>query len=116
MRMIWNVVSDDIAPVSEFYRKVLGFEPAFESDWYIQLARDGFEIGVLKRGREIDPTGDVNPGSTYPTFVVDDLAPVLEAAENAIVSSPSDTFYGQRRAILRDPDGRLMDVSMLIPA
>jgi len=33
----------------------------------------------------------------------------------AIVSEPIDTSYGQRRLLLKDPDGTLIDISSPIP-
>jgi uncharacterized glyoxalase superfamily protein PhnB len=48
------------------------------------------------------------------TIVVPDVELVYRRAIDqglAIVEPPRDLFYGQRRLLLRDPDGTLLDVS-----
>ena len=55
-----------------------------------------------------------NPQGFYVTFVVDNADEIFKMAESEgleIVSEPTDTFYGQRRLLLKDPNGTLVDIS-----
>lgn len=48
------------------------------------------------------------------TFVVDDVDVVHEFAAkrgDTIVEPPTNLFYGQRRMVVRDPDGTAVDIS-----
>jgi uncharacterized glyoxalase superfamily protein PhnB len=54
------------------------------------------------------------PQGFYVTFVVDNTDYIYEIASKEnfeIVEEPSDTFYGQRRLLLKDPNGTLVDIS-----
>ena len=53
------------------------------------------------------------PQGFYITFVVDDVDELFEVAqaENfGVFQAPLDTFYGQRRLLLKDPNGTVVDV------
>ena len=55
-----------------------------------------------------------NPQGFYITFVVDCADEIFKVAVSEkfeIISEPTDTFYGQRRLLLKDPNGTLVDVS-----
>jgi uncharacterized glyoxalase superfamily protein PhnB len=59
-----------------------------------------------------------NPEGFYITFVVDkadDIYEVAKAEGFEVLDEPSDTFYGQRRLLLKDPNGVIVDVSSPIP-
>ncbi|MFK7801946.1 MAG: VOC family protein [Anaerolineae bacterium] len=52
----------------------------------------------------------------YITFVVDDCETIFEKAQGLgveIVQEPEMTFYGQKRLLLKDPAGILVDVSSI---
>jgi len=54
------------------------------------------------------------PQGFYVTFVVDNVDDIFKIAESEkfeIISKPTDTFYGQRRLLLKDPNGTLVDIS-----
>ncbi|MEM8968934.1 MAG: VOC family protein [Bacteroidota bacterium] len=54
----------------------------------------------------------------YTIFVVDNTDEVFKIAKTEgfeVLSEPTDTFYGQRRSLLKDPNGALVDVSSPIP-
>jgi len=91
------------------------------SDWFIQLtSRDKhFELGIIERTNQIVPTDYQHvPQGFYITFVVDNVDDIFTIAEKEnfdIVEKPTDTFYGQRRLLLKDPNGTLVDISSPIP-
>ncbi|MEO1019072.1 MAG: VOC family protein [Pseudomonadota bacterium] len=117
-RFFVNILSDDLAASSRFYVETLGMKVHFESDWFIILVNEGrhpFELGILKRTSEIVPESDrQTPQGLMLTFVVEDVEQVYADAQArglTIVEPPRNLFYGQRRLLLRDPNGVLIDVS-----
>ena len=118
-RVLINVVSDDLPVAATFYEKLLGFECIFDSDWFIDLKHPDsvVEIGIIRRGHEIVPqSASGKPGGMYLTFVVADVEEAAMQAKSLgaqIVGEPADTFYGQRRMLLLDPDGNTLDISSL---
>lgn len=116
-RLITNLCSDKLAESKAFYTKLFAFQVAFDSDWFVQLQSvDGqFELGIIDRAHEIVPEEARHaPQGCYITIVVDDADKVYATAQAEavdILSKPHDTFYGQRRLLLRDPNGVVVDVS-----
>jgi len=48
------------------------------------------------------------------TFVVDNVDEIFEVAKMEkfeIITEPIDTSYGQKRLLLKDPNGTLVDIS-----
>ncbi len=120
-RLMTNICSDKLAESKYFYTKLFDFQVNFDSDWFVHLrSKDQtFEIGIIERTHQIVPKAYQNhPQGFYITLVVDNADDVFKMAlkENfEIIAKPSDTAYGQRRFLLKDPNGMLLDVSSLIP-
>ncbi len=120
-RMMTNVCSDNLVASKEFYTKLFKLNVAFDSDWFVHLTSSNgqLELGIIARTSEVVPVEYQNiPQGFYITFVVDSADDVFETAvkENfQVVEKPTNTTYGQRRLLLRDPAGALIDVSSLIP-
>ena len=117
-RFFFNVLSDDVERAKAFYTGLLDMRIHFDSDWFVILKPAGetpFELGIIDRDHEITPaeaTGSAQ--GVYPTFVVDDVEKVHEKAARMavdIIEQPRDMFYGQRRMLVRDPDGMVLDIS-----
>lgn len=112
-----NICSDNLKESKEFYTKLFDFNVDYDSDWFIHLiSKDNkLELGIIDRTNEIVPKDfQNNPQGFYITFVVDnadEIFKIAKAEKFEIVSDPSDTFYGQRRLLLKDPNGTLVDVS-----
>lgn len=120
-RVITNICSKELEKSKDFYVKLLGLEVQFESDWYIQLAvlkNASLAFGIIKYDHEIVPKEFRKmPEGSFITFVVEDVTDVYEIAKQEgfdIVEPPKDLFYGQRRLLLRDPNGFLVDISSTI--
>jgi predicted enzyme related to lactoylglutathione lyase len=120
-RMMTNLCSDNLAESRDFYTKLFDFNIDYDSDWFVHLiSKDRqLELGIISRTSEIvtESIKD-NPNGFYLTFVVENADDVFEIAKKEgfeIVSEPSDTFYGQRRLLLKDPNGAVVDVSSPIP-
>lgn len=112
-----NICSDNLEESRYFYTKLFDFTVDFDSDWFIHLiSKDQkLELGIIQRTHEIVPKDfQNNPQGFYVTFVVDNVDEIYKIAvseEFEIISQPMDTFYGQRRLLLKDPSGALVDVS-----
>lgn len=112
-----NICSDNLAASRDFYTKLFDFKVDFDSDWFVHLIskNKNLELGIIDRTNEIVPKDfQNNPQGFYVTFVVDNADEIFRIAESEkfeIISEPKDTFYGQRRLLLKDPNGTLVDIS-----
>lgn len=120
--MFTNICSSDTKKSKDFYMNLFDFRVNFESDWYIHLigtANESLELGIIDKDYDLVPEQyNGKPMGVYITFVVDDVDAVYEKAKKMgcdILHGPEPTFYGQKRMLLKDPDGCLVDVSSLIP-
>jgi uncharacterized glyoxalase superfamily protein PhnB len=119
-RMMTNICSDKLPESRDYYTKLFDFNVDYDSDWFVHLiSKDKqLELGIISRTSEIVPDGiKDSPQGFYVTFVVKKADEIFEIAKKEgfeIISGPSDTFYGQRRLLLKDPNGIIVDVSSLI--
>ena len=117
-RMLVNILSADVQRSATFYQELLGMKRHFESDWFIILTHQdmpSLEFAVLQRDHAIVPEAiQAAPKGIIFTFVVADTDAVYDRALSLgaqIVQPPTDMFYGQRRLLLEDPDGAVLDIS-----
>lgn len=119
-RLIFNICSSHLVESKNFYITLFDFTVGFESDWFINLKSQSqpFEIGIIDKDNELVPSESRNyPAGVYLTFVVEDVEATHNLAKSLsfeIIQAPEDTFYGQRRMLLKDPNGLVVDVSSLI--
>jgi catechol 2,3-dioxygenase-like lactoylglutathione lyase family enzyme len=116
-RILTNICADDLAGCRDFYVQLLGFEVKYDSDWYVQLCAPGsvdLEFGIIKRTHDLVPTAyQTAPSGMYVTFVVPNVDEVYQKAKAMgahLIQEPRNEFYGQRRFLLLDPSGCLVDV------
>lgn len=116
-RMMTNICSEQLSESRDFYTKLFDFTIDYDSDWFIHLISTDkkLELGIIDINSEIVPK-DIRkqPTGTYITFVVDnvdELYKIAKTNEFKIVQSPVDTFYGQRRMLLKDPNNYIIDIS-----
>lgn len=122
-RLMTNICSPDLAASRDFYQQLLDLEVTFDSDWFVQLTfpnNASLELGIIQQNHElIPPDFHAAPQGCYLTFVVDDVDNVYKRAQSmnlAVLQPPKNEFYGQRRLLLTDPNGLLIDVSSPIAA
>lgn len=115
--MMTNICSEQLSESRDFYTKLFDFTIDYDSDWFIHLISTDkkLELGIIDINSEIVPK-DIRkqPTGTYITFVVDnvdELYKIAKTNEFKIVQSPVDTFYGQRRMLLKDPNNYIIDIS-----
>jgi len=117
-RAFANLLSRSVETTASFYEGLLGMTRHFDSDWFVILTHpdiDGLEYGILQRDHPIVPASVQGaPAGLIMTFVVADCDAVHHRAQAIgaeIVEDPTDMPYGQRRMLVRDPDGTVLDIS-----
>lgn len=107
------LMTTDVATTAVFYRNHFGFQPTFETEWYVSLRRDQWELAVLDSKHETIPAayrGTVAGGMLL-NMEVDDVDAEWERLRNLEIMLPIRTEeFGQRHFILAGPDGVLIDV------
>lgn len=117
-RAFTNILCNDVERTAQFYQDLLGMERTGDFGWFIILSHGdmpGFELGVLAQDHETIPSGvSGHPARAMLTFVVDDVEATYHQAitiKAEIIQEPTDLPYGQRRLMLRDPVGTVVDIS-----
>jgi lactoylglutathione lyase len=116
-----NLYTHDIEAGLRFYRDLLGFAETFRTPRggipeHVELELNGFTVGLgtveaARRVHGIEPA----PGSPAMVLVVwtDDVDKSyreLVAAGIPAVQPPHDTGNNNRNAMVRDPDGNLVEI------
>lgn len=116
-----NLYTADIEAGLRFYRDLLGFEETFRTPRdgtpeHVELTLNGFAIGLgsVQAARSVHGV-DASPGSPAMVLVVwtDDVDTAfaqLKSAGVPVVQPPHDTGDRNRNALLRDPDGNLVEI------
>jgi lactoylglutathione lyase len=116
-----NLYTGDIETGLRFYRDLLGFEETFRTPRegtpeHVELKLNGFTIGLgtVEAARRVHGV-EAAPGSPAMVLVVwtDDVDKSygeLVAAGVPAVQPPHDTGNNNRNALLRDPDGNLVEI------
>ncbi len=116
-----NLYTNDIEAGLCFYRDLLGFEETFRTPRegtpeHVELRLDGFLIGLgtVEAARRVHGV-EATPGSPAMVLVVwtDDADAAyqrLMAAGVPSIQPPHDTGNSNRNALLRDPDGNLVEI------
>jgi lactoylglutathione lyase len=116
-----NFYTRDIEAGLRFYRDLLGFTetfrtPAEGTPEHVELRLGGFTVGLGTVEAALRVHGvEAAPGSPAMVLVVwtDDVDAAfarLEAAGVPAVQRPHDTGNNNRNALLRDPDGNLVEI------
>ena len=113
-----TIISTGLVASKKWYIDLLGWDTEFDSDWFVHLkatGSPGVELGILDANHAIVPrAADAGSGGPLLTFVVDNVDTVHGVAVDLgyeIIETPTDLFYGQRRMVLVDADGTIIDVS-----
>ena len=120
-RLMPTLLVKNLPACKDFYTSLFSLTPAFDSDWFVQLVDEKaqIEIGLMQQDHELVPTYYQRaPVGCMMTFVVEDVSPLFQLAQQkgyTLVQEPHDTFYGQKRLLLADPEGTQVDISAPIP-
>lgn len=116
-----NLYTADIEAGLRFYRDLLGFEETFRTPTqgtpeHVELRLDGFTLGLgsVEAARRVHGV-EAAPGSHALALVVwtadvDAAFDRLTSAGVTAVQPPHDAGNGNRNALVRDPDGTLVEV------
>jgi len=116
-----NLYTRDIQAGLRFYRDLLGFTETFRTPTegipeHVELRSNGFTVGLGTVEAAMRVHGvEAVPGSPAMVLVVwtDDVDAAyrqLVAAGVPAVRPPHDTGNNNRNAVLRDPDGNLVEI------
>lgn len=117
-RVIFNILCKDLATSVAFYKQLANFHEVYRSDWYVVLTAPdvpGLELGLIDQVSEFTPrhAWGMHEG-TFLTLVVDDVFATVDRAralEVEVIEDPVALAYGQTRALIRDPNGLVIDLS-----
>jgi lactoylglutathione lyase len=116
-----NLYTRDIEAGLRFYRDLLGFRETFRTPKqgtpeHVELVLNGFVLGLgtVEAARRVHGV-DAVPGSPAMVVVIwtDDVDRAFEqltAGGTPVVQPPHDTGNSNRNALLRDPDGNLVEI------
>ncbi len=116
-----NLYTRDIHAGLRFYRDLLGFRETFRAPKegpleHVELTLNGFGIGLgtVEAGKRVHGV-DAEPGRPAMVLVVwtenvDRAFEQLTRAEVPAVQPPHNTGNSNRTALLRDPDGNLVEI------
>jgi catechol 2,3-dioxygenase-like lactoylglutathione lyase family enzyme len=116
-----NLYTRDIEAGIRFYRDLLGFVETFRTPKegtpaHLEFQLDGFALGLgtVEAARDVHGV-DAEPGRAAMVLVVwtDDVDAAYErlvAAGTPGIKPPHDTNNNNRNALLRDPDGNLVEI------
>jgi lactoylglutathione lyase len=116
-----NLYTHDIEAGIGFYRDLLGFEETFRTPRegtpeHVELRLGGFTLGLgtVEAARRVHGV-DATPGTPAMVLVVwtedaDKAYAKLTAAGVPTLQPPHDTGNNNRNALLRDPDGNLVEL------
>lgn len=116
-----NLYTRDIEAGLRFYRDLLGFTETFRTPTegvptHVELRLSGFTVGLgtVEAARQVHGV-DPAPGSAAMALVVwaDDVDAAfadLRAAGAPVLQEPHNTGNNNRAALLRDPDGNLVEI------
>jgi lactoylglutathione lyase len=116
-----NLYTRDIEAGVRFYRDLLGFTETFRTPTHgtpehVELSLGGFGIGLGTVEAAMRVHGvDADPGHPVMALVLwtDDIDAAfgrLVAAGTPVVQAPHETGNDNRNALLRDPDGNLVEI------
>ncbi|WP_422745151.1 VOC family protein [Micromonospora sp. WMMD754] len=116
-----NLYTADIEAGIRFYRDLLGFVETFRTPTegvpeHVEFRLDGFTLGLgtVEAARRAHGVA-AEPGRPAMALVVwtrdvDEAFARLAAAGVPTVQDPHDSGNGNRNALLRDPDGNLVEI------
>ncbi len=116
-----NLYTRDIEAGLRFYRDLLGFRETFRTPKegtpsHVEMTLNGFGIGLgtVEAAKRVHGV-DASPGTPAMVLVVwtHDVDRAFEQLKNAgapVVQPPHDTGNNNRNALLRDPDGNLVEI------
>lgn len=121
-RFIFNISTTRLAETRDFYTELFNFSAGYDSNWFVSMQAEGqpFELGIIRNNHNIvpEPVREQPVNGVFLTLVVPDVDALHQEVFNKgipVLEEPTDTFYGQRRMLIQDPAGTVVDVSTPLP-
>jgi catechol 2,3-dioxygenase-like lactoylglutathione lyase family enzyme len=114
------LIVNDLDRALRFYTEVLGLKLGHRSGDYAQLDTGATRLALYTRSAMANTLGMSlqAPGVNAPGFEVGFKVANVDAAVNELIARgispvvpPTDRFWGQRTAYVRDPDGHLIELA-----
>lgn len=107
-RIVANIAAPDPSAARTFYGDALGLDLLMDQGWIATWGSraSGAQVSIASQGGSGMPVPDLS-------IEVDDLTPVLDRLRGggvAVEYGPVDEPWGVRRAFVRDPFGRLVNI------
>ncbi|WP_340607848.1 VOC family protein [Xenorhabdus bharatensis] len=114
--MLVNILSDDLISTRDLFVNLLKFSVEYESCWFISMSSESNEqvSAFLKTSDFIPEAYQQACQGVIITFVVKNIDAYFETAKTLkldIIEPPRDLPYGQRRMLIKDKSGALIDIS-----
>lgn len=118
------LIVEDLDRALRFYTEVLGLKLGHRSGDYAQLDTGTTRLAFYARGAMAKTLGLAlrAPAPDAPGFEIGFKVDDVDAAFNELVARgaapaapPTDRFWGQRTAYVRDPDGHLIELAQALP-
>lgn len=114
------LMTTNAAASSRYFVDAFEFERVFDSDWYVSLRRDAWELALVDATHETIPDGYRTPAAgVLLNIEVDDAdleyARLTAREDTEVVLTIRSEEFGQRHFIVVAPGGVLVDVIQSIP-
>jgi catechol 2,3-dioxygenase-like lactoylglutathione lyase family enzyme len=114
IKTVWSITFyvSDLKKAARFYEETLGLERKYEFSSYVGFECGGVEIGLIPK-----PKGGA-PCDTSPTvqLLVDDVdqsCRELKMRGVEFTKEPHDETWGGRQATFKDPDGNVIEPTVI---
>lgn len=111
------LVTDKIDDCKRFFVSLFGFEPVFDTDWYVHLVHgNGSQLGFLVPDHPSQPAllqSQFSGSGMIYSFEVDDVDDAFDQLQDRdleIVLKPKTEDWGQRHFLIAGPGGLIVDV------
>ena len=114
-RIVVDIKSERFGESRDFYVGLLGFDVAMDMDWimtFVSPTNPTAQISVMKR----DATANVDADVSIEVADVENVYAQAQRRGDAILYPLTDEPWGVRRFLVRDPNGKVINVLSHIDA
>ncbi|REF26483.1 hypothetical protein BDD26_1128 [Xenorhabdus cabanillasii] len=114
--MLTNILTDNLISTRNLFVNLLNFNVEYESNWFISMSSEkhGQVSAFLRTSEFIPNVYQKSCQGIIITCIVEDVESYYLKAKKFgfnIIEPPRDLPYGQRRLLIKDESGALLDIS-----
>ncbi|MDX7986489.1 hypothetical protein FE392_03950 [Xenorhabdus sp. 12] len=114
--MLTNILTDNLISTRNLFVNLLDFSIEYESNWFISMSSEKHgQVSAFLRTSEFIPNAYQKAcQGLIITCIVENVEPYYLKAQKLgvnIIEPPRDLPYGQRRFLIKDQSGALLDIS-----